>query len=148
MYSSSGIAPALSSERNSYYAQKQTNPGDGGSVRSNVHGHGRTDSITRSIGGLTNADSPVASPRDMQEKGKISRRNSDFTEVNEEDVDLDRARSSTSRLGWAPVAAIRSFEGDCLDRKRRSGRFRVGQLSMLCLYTPASWHLDVVGYAL
>lgn len=86
VYSSSGIAPALSSERNSYYAQKQNNPGDGGSVRSGLVGHGRNDSITKSIGGLTSTDSPHASPRDAAPQDKISRRNSGWGEVNEEDI--------------------------------------------------------------
>ncbi|KAK4693241.1 bifunctional polynucleotide phosphatase/kinase, partial [Lecanoromycetidae sp. Uapishka_2] len=37
VYSSSGIAPALPSERNSYYAGKQTNAGDGGSDSTLIH---------------------------------------------------------------------------------------------------------------
>ncbi|KAL8750404.1 MAG: hypothetical protein Q9184_006436 [Pyrenodesmia sp. 2 TL-2023] len=52
VYSSSGNAPALTSERNSYYASKQAHAGDGGSVRSGLLGHGRNDSITGSIGDL------------------------------------------------------------------------------------------------
>ncbi|KAL9125921.1 MAG: hypothetical protein Q9217_004942 [Psora testacea] len=76
VYSSSGIAPALPSERNSYYAAKQTNPGDGGSVRSGRIGHSRNDSITKSIGGLAAADSPLNSPREALVQGKSSRRNS------------------------------------------------------------------------
>ena len=88
VYSSSGIAPALPSERNSYYAGKQTNAGDGGSVRSGLVGHGRTDSITRSIGGLANTDSPLISPREAPLPGRVSRRNSGWGEVNEEDTDV------------------------------------------------------------
>ena len=87
VYSSSGIAPALPSERNSYYAGKQSNPGDGGSVRSGRHG--RNDSITRSIGGLASVDSPLASPRELPLPGRISRRNSGWGEVNEEDLDAN-----------------------------------------------------------
>lgn len=89
VYSSSGIAPALSSERNSYYAGKQSNTGDGGSVRSGLIGHGRNDSITGSIGGHANAASPLASPREMPSQGRISRRNSGWGEVNEEDIDSE-----------------------------------------------------------
>lgn len=89
VYSSSGIAPALPSERNSYYAGKQNNPGDGGSVRSGLVGHGRTDSITRSITGLASTDSPLASPKEVPVQGRISRRNSGWGEVNEEEDDKD-----------------------------------------------------------
>ena len=83
VYSSSGIAPALSSERNSYYA-KQNIPGDGGSVRSGLINHGRNDSTTGSIGGIASASSPLASPREAQAPGKVSRRNSGWGEVNED----------------------------------------------------------------
>lgn len=89
VYSSSGIAPALPSERNSYYAGKQTNAGDGGSVRSGRAGHGRTDSITKSIGGLAGTDSPLTGPREVPAQGRVSRRNSGWGEVNEEDSDND-----------------------------------------------------------
>ena len=73
VYSSgAGAAPALSSERNSYYATKQG--ADGASVRSGLIGHGRNDSITGSITGTANAwptprEQPVAANRS-------SRRNS------------------------------------------------------------------------
>ena len=87
VYSSSGNAPALPSERNSYYAGKQSNiAGDGGSVRSGLISHGRNDSITRSIGGLANADSGLPSPREMPAPGRVSRRNSGWGEVNEDGV--------------------------------------------------------------
>ena len=86
VYSSSGIAPALSSERNSYYAGKQANAGDGGSTRSGLLGHGRNDSVTGSIGGHA---SPLASPRELPLPGRISRRNSGWGEVNEEDIDSE-----------------------------------------------------------
>ena len=88
MYSSSGIAPALPSERNSYYAGKQSNvTGDGGSVRSGLVSHGRNDSITRSIGGLANVENTLPSPKEMPNQGRLSRRNSGFGEVNEEEID-------------------------------------------------------------
>lgn len=93
VYSSSGIAPALSSERNSYYTGKQANIGDGGSVRSGLLGHGRNDSITGSIGGH---GSPLASPREVPPPGRISRRNSGWGEVNEEDISSDKEEQ---RLG-------------------------------------------------
>lgn len=89
VYSMSGVAPALSSERNSYYAGKQNNTGDGGSVRSGLLSHGRNDSITGSIGGLATATSPLASPRELRE-GRMSRRNSGWGEVNEEHGDCER----------------------------------------------------------
>jgi hypothetical protein len=73
----------LSSERNSYYAAKQPNPGDGGSVRSGQVGHGRNDSITGSIGGMASAGSPLASPKEMPGTGRVSRRNSGWGEVDE-----------------------------------------------------------------
>ncbi len=65
VYSSTGIAPALSSERNSYYAGKHANTVDGASVRSGLVGHGRNDSITGSIGGIGGIGSPLASPREV-----------------------------------------------------------------------------------
>lgn len=83
----------LSSERNSYYAGKQVNTGDGGSVRSGLLGHGRNDSITGSIGGHA---SPLASPREVQHPGRISRRNSGWGEVNEEDIDSDKEQQRVS----------------------------------------------------
>ena len=96
MYSSSGIAPALSSERNSYYAGKQGHTGDGGSMRSGLIGHARNDSITGSIGGV--ASSPLASPREVpQTQGKLSRRNSGWGEVNEEDIPSDEDTRSFDR---------------------------------------------------
>ncbi|KAL8872107.1 MAG: hypothetical protein Q9174_002203 [Haloplaca sp. 1 TL-2023] len=93
VYSSSGNAPALTSERNSYYASKQMHTGDGSSVRSGLLGHARNDSITGSIGGIANTQSPMASPRDVPPReappGKLSRRGSGWGEVNEEDVPSD-----------------------------------------------------------
>jgi hypothetical protein len=82
VYSSSGIAPALSSERNSYYANK-TNTGDGSSMRSGLVSHGRNDSAAGSIGGLGGPSSPLASPRELL-MGRVSRRNSGWGEVDEE----------------------------------------------------------------
>ena len=89
VYSSSGIAPALPSERNSYYAGKQNVAGDGGSVRSGLVSHGRNDSITKSIGGLPNADSSLPSPREVPTQGRLSRRNSGWGGVDEEEVDTE-----------------------------------------------------------
>jgi hypothetical protein len=100
VYSASGIAaPALSSERNSYYAGKQSAGGgagagaEGGSVKSGLAGHGhglgRSDSVTGSIGG---ASLTVASPREMSfgaaaavmPGGRMSRRSSGWADVSEE----------------------------------------------------------------
>ena len=58
IYSSHGVIPALSSDRNSFYAGKQS-MGDAASVRSGLLGHGRAESITGSVAGVT---SPLASP--------------------------------------------------------------------------------------
>nr|XP_036581054.1 uncharacterized protein CTRU02_09019 [Colletotrichum truncatum]KAF6789227.1 hypothetical protein CTRU02_09019 [Colletotrichum truncatum] len=65
IYSATGIAPAMPGERNSFYA-KQSATGDGASVRSGLLGHGRSDSISGSIGGVT---SPLTSPREASELG-------------------------------------------------------------------------------
>ena len=86
MYSSSGNAPALSSERNSYYAGKQPNLGDGASMRSGRVSHGRNDSVSNSIGGMAATASPLTSPREPPGAGKLSRRSSGWGEVNEEDA--------------------------------------------------------------
>ncbi|KAI9848201.1 MAG: hypothetical protein M1837_000875 [Sclerophora amabilis] len=96
VYSASGIGPALSSERNSYYAGRQNFATDGGSVKSGLLGHGRNDSITGSIGG---ASSPLASPREVsssgQAVGRISRRNSGWGEVSGDADDAgDREKGS------------------------------------------------------
>ncbi|KAI4187717.1 MAG: hypothetical protein L6R41_002619 [Letrouitia leprolyta] len=97
VYSSSGNAPALTSERNSYYAGKQAHAGDGGSVRSGLVGHARNDSITGSIGGIASTASPLASPREVPPKemptGRLSRRSSGWGEVNEEDVPSDESEA-------------------------------------------------------
>lgn len=95
VYSSSGIAPALSSERNSYYAGKPINTGDGASMRSGLAGHGRNDSITGSIGGIAAASSSLASPREASPRelsmyDRVSRRNSGWEEVGEEDSDAEK----------------------------------------------------------
>jgi hypothetical protein len=67
MYSTTGIAPALPGERNSLYAGKQS-MGDGASIRSGLLGHGRADSINGSVAGI---GSPLASPREVSEKGPV-----------------------------------------------------------------------------
>ena len=82
VYSSSGVVPTVTSERNSYVANKQGNAGDGGSVRSGLISHGRNDSTAGSIGG---PGSSWTSPREQQTAGKTSRRNSvGWGEVGEE----------------------------------------------------------------
>lgn len=78
VYSASGVtAPALSTDRNSYYANKQA---DGLSVRSGLLGHGRTDSISSMRATPT---SPLASPRDPVGPGRISRKSSEWKEARE-----------------------------------------------------------------
>lgn len=99
--SSAGVAPALSSERNSYYAGKQGLMLDGSSVKSGLLGHGRNDSITGSIGG---ANSPLASPREMSISGAVaerpgpsSRRNSGRAET----VDTSKEKGRRESAGGA-----------------------------------------------
>lgn len=91
IYSATGVAPALTSDRNSYYAGKQGILGDGGSVRSGLLGHGRNDSISGSISGMAPVISPLGSPRDpggSSMGGKLSRSNSTWdVAVNEGDED-------------------------------------------------------------
>lgn len=83
VYSSSGVAPALTSERNSLYAGKPAG-GDGGSVRNGLSGHGRNDSLTNSIAGMS---SPLTSPTAT---GRVSRRGSAWGEVAGEEGDQDK----------------------------------------------------------
>ncbi|KAH8194570.1 hypothetical protein TruAng_011265 [Truncatella angustata] len=68
LYSTTGIVPALPSERNSFYA-KQSIAGDGASVRSGFMGHGRADSINGSVAGVT---SPLASPLEVAERDHVA----------------------------------------------------------------------------
>jgi hypothetical protein len=85
IYSATGVAPALPSERNSYYAGKQSIAADGGSVKSGLLGHGRNDSISGSIGGVAAPSSPLASPREAvsNSAGRLSRTNSAWGESGE-----------------------------------------------------------------
>jgi hypothetical protein len=82
IYSATGVTPALPSERNSFYAGRQSIVGDGGSINSGRLGHGRNDSISGSIGGVAAASSPLASPREGHAvaSGKLSRTNSAWGE--------------------------------------------------------------------
>ena len=73
LYSASGV-PALSSERNSYVAEKRTV--DGASVRSGLLGHGRSES--GSITGI--ASSPLVSPRDVNPPRRSSRMSTEWKE--------------------------------------------------------------------
>ena len=85
VYSSSGIAPALTSERNSYIAAKPTT-GDGASIRSGLHG--RNDSLTNSLGPNAVNHSPLASPATTVgagPPGRVSRSGSGWGEVPGED---------------------------------------------------------------
>jgi hypothetical protein len=90
VYSASGVtAPVLSSERNSYYANKQN--ADGLSIRSGLLGHGRTDSISSIRATPT---SPLASPREQMAPGKMSRRSSEWKDAREAS-DEDETPAST-----------------------------------------------------
>ncbi|CZR69340.1 uncharacterized protein PAC_19240 [Phialocephala subalpina] len=98
IYSATGVAPALPSERNSYYAGKQSMAADGSSIKSGLPGHGRNDSISGSIGGPAVPGSPLASPRDLSaaQTGKLSRTNSAWGEGGEgEKVDADAETEET-----------------------------------------------------
>jgi hypothetical protein len=91
VYSASGVtAPVLSSERNSYYANKQN--ADGLSIRSGLLGHGRTDSISSIRATPT---SPLASPREPLAPGKVSRRSSDWKDAREASDEDDTSASPT-----------------------------------------------------
>jgi len=82
IYSATGVALALSSERNSYYAGKQSVAADGGSAKSGLLGHGYNESISGSIGGAASPSSPLAGPRDASgPSGKLSRTNSAWDET-------------------------------------------------------------------
>ncbi|KAI9832952.1 MAG: hypothetical protein M1826_000731 [Phylliscum demangeonii] len=107
VYSLTGGGPGLSGDRNSFYAGKQNMAADSGSVKSSLVGHGRTDSISGSIGG---ASLIVASPKDIIFSGgsgassaaatpiaigpgKVSRRNSEWAEVTEEQDSASEGQS-------------------------------------------------------
>jgi hypothetical protein len=85
IYSATGVAPALPSERNSYYAGKQSIAADSGSVKSGLLGHGRNDSISGSIGGMAVPGSPLASSREAtgNSNRRLSRTNSAWGESGE-----------------------------------------------------------------
>lgn len=101
LISSSGIAPALASERNSYLGKQ----GDAASIRSGLlgGGHGRNDSFTNSVGGgATNpavVSSPLASPlvgagpgTGAGPQGRNSRRSSARGEIPDDNDEGGKAR--------------------------------------------------------
>jgi hypothetical protein len=92
VYSATGVAPALPSERNSYYAGKQSILGDNASVKSGRLGHGRTDSVTGSIGGIATTGSPLASPRETvgPSMARIGRSDSPLGEAGDEAGDSEK----------------------------------------------------------
>jgi hypothetical protein len=85
IYSATGVAPALTSERNSYYAGKGGILGDNSSVKSGRLGHGRNDSVSGSIGGIAATGSPLASPRELggASNKRLSRSDPLWTDVGE-----------------------------------------------------------------
>ena len=103
MYSAAGIAPALPSERNSYYAGKQSTTADGGSVKSGFLEHGRNGSISGSIGGIAAPSSPLASLRDggAATMGRLSRTNSGCEDgekdAEKQDIETDREEEVESK---------------------------------------------------
>ena len=102
VYSSSGVAPQLNSERNSFHGPKQGTAADGASVRSGLIGHGRNDSITGSIGGI--ATSPLASPREFVTHDRLSRRNSGWGEIGDEE-ETPSSREGVKGNGTEPEKA-------------------------------------------
>jgi hypothetical protein len=101
LISSSGIAPALASERNSYLGKQ----GDAASIRSGLlgGGHGRNDSFTNSVsGGTTNpavVSSPLTSPvtgagpgTSVGPQGRNSRQSSAWGEIADENEEGMKAR--------------------------------------------------------
>jgi hypothetical protein len=105
IYSATGVAPALPSERNSYYAGKQSIAADGGSMKSGLLGHGRNGSISGSIGGVAvPPGSPLASTRDgipqSSGGGGLSRNNSGF-EAGDGDKKEDRDHGEHKENGKA-----------------------------------------------
>jgi hypothetical protein len=92
VYSATGVAPALPSERNSYYAGKQSILGDNASVKSGRPGHGRTDSVTGSIGGIATTGSPLASPRETvgPSMARMGRSDSPLGEAGDEAEDTEK----------------------------------------------------------
>ncbi|KAI9851312.1 MAG: hypothetical protein M1824_002727 [Vezdaea acicularis] len=104
VYSTAGIAPALTSERSSYYAGKATTTGgDGASMHSGFLGHSRNDSVPGSAGAT---NSPLASPREVsmkeQHTGKMSRRSSGWGDVGEEESEDEVAEENKGRSKRGP----------------------------------------------
>lgn len=103
VYSASGVAPNTGalSERNSYYANPKAREGDGGSIRSGKISHGRNDSITGSVVGVTGVpSSPLASPREGFVPERISRRSSGW-----DGEGLEEESVHSSELGRIPTEA-------------------------------------------
>ncbi|KAL3420564.1 hypothetical protein PVAG01_07009 [Phlyctema vagabunda] len=93
LYSATGVTAALPSDRNSYYAGKQSTAGDGGSVKSGVLGHGRAESISGSVAGNPTTGSSLASPRDPSAPvPRISRNNSGWGEVSDSPAEVEKEK--------------------------------------------------------
>ncbi|VDB87769.1 Bgt-1867, partial [Blumeria graminis f. sp. tritici] len=65
IYSVAGVNTTLASERNSYYAGKQSIVSEAGSIKSGLVGHNLRDSVSGCIGANLNPGSPLTSPRDL-----------------------------------------------------------------------------------
>lgn len=81
IYSATGVAPALPSERNSFYAGGGAKlAGDAGSMNSGRVGHGREGSVSGSLSGMQGVGSPLAGGKEREREavqgGKLSRTNS------------------------------------------------------------------------
>ncbi|KAF9775477.1 hypothetical protein IL306_006421 [Fusarium sp. DS 682] len=91
IYSATGVGPALSGDRNSYYAKQ----GDAASIRSGLLGHGRAESVSGSIGGLS---SPLITPREVfnekseNEKEDTPWKSFDFFDIAQINITDDETR--------------------------------------------------------
>lgn len=94
IYSATGIAPALPSERNSYYAGKPGLSGETSSMKSGLAGHNKSDSLSAFGGGSGScgaASSPLVSPREYA--GRLSRTNSALGDSLESSAEIDEVDS-------------------------------------------------------
>ena len=102
VYSSSGVVPALASERNSYIAKPVA--GDAASVRSGRHARG--DSLSNSIGGPAATrdgllTGPASASSTGQFSGKLNKKGSEWGEVTGEETRGDDDGDDKSELGSA-----------------------------------------------
>ncbi|ELR07619.1 hypothetical protein GMDG_02667 [Pseudogymnoascus destructans 20631-21] len=120
IYSATGVAPALPSERNSLYTNKQSIIGDGGSINSGRLGHGRADSVTGSIAGIAGASSPLVSSKEREAaagNGRLSRANLGWGEVTDVAAEGEKGDAEADA-----EADAESEETETEAEKRKGGR--------------------------